>query len=47
MANAQILLQKGRKISDVSGEVQMTFEKNFSEINVFCSDLAKGKYAVC
>lgn len=47
MANAQMLLHKGKKIPDVSREIQLIFEKNFSEINGFCSDLARGKFAVC
>jgi len=47
MANAQILLERGRKIADISKKVEEIFEKELSGINKFCMELSGGKYQVC
>jgi len=47
MANAQVLLERGRKIADISEKVEAIFAKELSGINKFCADLSRGKYQVC
>jgi S-adenosylmethionine synthetase len=47
MATAQILLERGKKISEVTGRAKVIFDREFSNINRFCSQLSKGKYPVC
>jgi len=47
MANAQVLLERGRKIADISKKAEEIFEKELSDINRFCMELSRGKYPVC
>jgi S-adenosylmethionine synthetase len=47
MANIQILLQRGRKIGEISKTAEDIFEKEFSRINQFCKELSLGKYRIC
>lgn len=47
IATAQLLLEKGRRINDISAKVEAIFEREFADINSFCADLALGKYTVC
>lgn len=47
MANVQILLQRGRKIGEISKTAEDIFEKEFSRINQFCKELSLGKYRIC
>jgi S-adenosylmethionine synthetase len=47
IATAQLLLEKGRRINEISAKVEAIFEREFADINSFCADLARGKYAVC
>ena len=47
MANAQLLLERGRKIDEISRTVEEIFEREFAGINVFCLALARGEYPVC
>ncbi len=47
IATAQLLLEKGRRINEISAKVEAIFEREFADINSFCADLARGKYTVC
>lgn len=47
IASAQLLLEKGRRINEISAKVEAIFEREFADINSFCTDLARGKYPVC
>lgn len=47
IATAQLLLEKGRRINEISGKVEAIFEREFADINSFCADLARGRYTVC
>lgn len=47
MAAAQVLLEKGRKIDEVSGKAREIIERELAEIGTFCLELAKGTYPVC
>ena len=47
MANAQILLKRGRTIQDVAADVEEIFRKELRDINTLCLELAQGKHAVC
>ena len=46
MANAQLLMERGRQPSEVAGKVEELFEREFSRINDFCLALARGEYPV-
>lgn len=47
MATAEVLLERGRKINEIAKKIEEIFEKEFSSINKFCMELARGKYPVC
>jgi len=47
LATAQLLLEKGRKINEISRKVQEIFEREFADINKFCAALARGEYPIC
>lgn len=47
MATAQVLLERGRKINEISKKTEVIFEREFSNINKFCMELSRGKYPVC
>ncbi len=47
MATAQVLLERGRKINEITKKAEEIFEKEFSSINKFCMELSRGKYPVC
>jgi S-adenosylmethionine synthetase len=47
MATAQLLLERGRRISDVAVRVRQIFECEFAGIGQFCFDLGSGKFPVC
>jgi len=47
MSTAQVLLERGKKVRDVIGPVEKIFQREFSAINRFCSELSKGKYPIC
>lgn len=47
MANAQIKMERGRKVKDIARQVEGIFEREFSRISRFCMDLSKGKYPIC
>jgi len=46
MANAQLLMEPGRRVSEVEGQVEEVFHREFSSINAFCLSLARGRYRV-
>jgi len=46
MANAQLLMEPGRRASEVEGQVEEVFHREFSSINDFCLSLARGGYRV-
>ena len=46
MANAQLLLDRGRRLVEVSDLVEEVFQREFAGINTFCLALAKGEYPV-
>ncbi len=47
MATAQLLLERGRRINEISNKVEAIFERELAQINRFCSALARGEYPVC
>ncbi|MFA4828506.1 MAG: methionine adenosyltransferase [Thermodesulfovibrionales bacterium] len=47
MATAQVLLERGRKINEITKKAEEIFEKEFSSINKFCMELSRGKYPIC
>jgi S-adenosylmethionine synthetase len=47
LATAQLLLEKGRRINEISKKVEAIFEREFANINNFCAALARGEYPVC
>jgi S-adenosylmethionine synthetase len=46
MANAQLLLEPGRQVSEVSDRVEEVFLREFADLNAFCLALARGEYPV-
>jgi S-adenosylmethionine synthetase len=46
MATAQLTLERGRQPSEVSGQVERLFEREFAGMNAFCLALARGEYPV-
>ncbi len=46
MAAAQVLLERGRGINEIVNKTGEIFEREFSGINRFCTELSKGKYPV-
>jgi S-adenosylmethionine synthetase len=47
MATAQVLLERGRKVREITRAAEEIFEREFSALNRFCRDLSRGKYPVC
>ncbi len=47
MASAQVLLEKGRRLGDISKDIKRIFEKELSQISRFCSKLSRGEYSIC
>jgi S-adenosylmethionine synthetase len=47
MASAQILPEKGFRLSDVSKMVEIILERELSDIAGFCDKLAEGRYSIC
>jgi S-adenosylmethionine synthetase len=47
VATAQVLLDRGKKVSDIIGSAEDIFEREFADINRFCTALGKGKYPIC
>ena len=46
MANAQLLLDRGRQLVEVSDRVEEVFQREFAGINTFCLALARGEYPI-
>jgi S-adenosylmethionine synthetase len=47
VATAQVLLERGIKVSEIIGPAEDIFEREFADINRFCAALGKGKYPIC
>ncbi|MRR58919.1 MAG: methionine adenosyltransferase [Deltaproteobacteria bacterium] len=47
MATARILPEKGRKVRDLTGEVEEIIKRELAEISTFCQALGRGEYPVC
>ncbi len=47
VATAQILLERGRKIHEITRAAEDIFEQEFSTLNKFCRDLSRGRFPVC
>ena len=47
IASAQLLLEKGRHIEEISERVEAIFENEMTGINLFCDALIRGEYPVC
>ncbi len=47
VAAAQVLLERGKKMSEIIGPSEDIFKREFANINRFCTALSKGKYPVC
>ena len=47
MATAQVLLERGKKMREIIGLAERIFEREFANINRFCTALSKGKYPIC
>ncbi|MBU5636813.1 methionine adenosyltransferase [Geomonas sp. Red69] len=47
MANAQLVMEPGRSVAEVEGEVREVMQRQFSGITEFCYALARGAYPVC
>jgi len=47
MATAQVLLERGRRISEIAKTAEEVFVKELSRIEKFCMELSKGIYPIC
>jgi len=47
VATAQVLLEKGRRVSDIAKKAEEIIGRELASINRFCVDLSKGKYPIC
>jgi S-adenosylmethionine synthetase len=47
MASAQLLLEKGKRLKDVSYTIKDIMEEGFHHVNSLCLELAEGKRSVC
>ncbi|QWV94381.1 methionine adenosyltransferase [Geomonas oryzisoli] len=47
MANAQLVMEPGRSVAEVEGEVREVMQRQLSGITEFCNALARGVYPVC
>jgi len=47
VATAQILLEKGRRVSDIARKAEDIIGRELASINKFCVELSQGKYPVC
>jgi S-adenosylmethionine synthetase len=47
MASAQILLERGKTLKEVSKIAHNIFETEISNIDRFCMELIEGKYPIC
>jgi S-adenosylmethionine synthetase len=47
MATAQVLLERGKGISEIAKTAEEIFVKELTRINKFCVELSKGVYPIC
>lgn len=47
VATAQVVLERGERMSDIRKPAKMIVEREFSAINRFCGELSRGKYPIC
>jgi S-adenosylmethionine synthetase len=47
VATAQVLLERGKKVSEIAGPAEDIFEREFAAMDRFCTALSKGKYPIC
>ncbi|HTP04238.1 MAG TPA: methionine adenosyltransferase [Nitrospirota bacterium] len=47
IATAQVLLERRRKVREITRAAEHIFEREFSALKLFCRDLSQGKYPVC
>ncbi len=47
VATAQVLLERGKKVSDISAAAGEIFERELASLDRFCAALGKGKYPIC
>ncbi len=47
MAAVRILPEKGKKVRDMTGDVEEIIKRELADINTFCQALARGEYPVC
>jgi S-adenosylmethionine synthetase len=47
IATAQVLLEQGRKVRDLTRAAEGIFEREFSFLGRFCRDLSRGRYPMC
>ncbi|NOZ24907.1 MAG: methionine adenosyltransferase [Nitrospirae bacterium] len=47
MANARLLLERGKRIRDVAEKVEEIIERELEGINTFCLELARGEHRIC
>jgi S-adenosylmethionine synthetase len=47
VASAQVLLERGRRISDIADKAEAVFDRELSSISRFCREVSRGKYPVC
>lgn len=47
VATAQLMLKRGRRMREVTGQAEAIFNREFSAMNRFCRGLSRGKYPIC
>ena len=47
IANAQLLLERGRRIGEIARRVEEIFARELAGINAFCAALGRGEFPVC
>jgi len=47
MASAQLLLERGRRIGEITRRVEDVFQRELGAINEFCAALGRGEFPVC
>jgi S-adenosylmethionine synthetase len=47
VATAQVVLEPGRRLSEIVVQAKDIVDREFSNINRFCTELSRGKYPIC
>jgi S-adenosylmethionine synthetase len=47
MANAQLMMERGREAAEVAGRVEELLQRELSGIGAFCLALARGEHTIC